>query len=103
MLGPGRCMAYAPPGGLISPGLAEWTKSFTVSYIVGRDLVPRLSVQAVRKLRDDLLRLVARCRANKMAVLRSVLDKNSRQAVERLLHPPDNVPPSEFLVQLEVG
>ena len=96
-----RCLAYGTPGGLLSPRLAEATKAWTTTYIVGRDLVPRLSLDSVYALRDDLLRLLARCRANKNAVLRSVLDKDARATVERLLYPPGEEPRSDFLTQLE--
>ncbi len=96
-----RCLAYGTPGGLLSPRLAEATKAWTTTFIVGRDLVPRLSLDSVYALRDDLLRLLARCRANKNAVLRSVLDKDARAAVERLLYPPGEEPRSDFLAQLE--
>jgi sn1-specific diacylglycerol lipase len=30
-----RCIAYSVPGGLLSPALAEFTKSFVLSVIVG--------------------------------------------------------------------
>ena len=63
-------------------------------------MVPRLTLDAVRGLRDDILRLLARCRVNKNTVLRSVMEKDSRAAVERLLYPSQEVPPSEFLTQL---
>lgn len=96
-----RCLAYGTPGGLLSPRLAEYTKAFTLSFVVGRDLVPRLTLDAVYKLRDDLLRLLARCRANKNTVLRSIMDKDSRAAVKRLLHDSADVPHSDFLVQLQ--
>lgn len=96
-----RCLAYGTPGGLLSPKLAEATRAWTTTFIVGRDLVPRLSIDSVYALRDDLLRLLARCRANKNAVLRSVLEKDARAAVERLLHPPGQAPSSAFLAQLE--
>eukprot|EP00624_Nannochloropsis_granulata_P000293 evm.model.NODE_11137_length_18060_cov_18.830564.2 len=95
-----RCLAYCTPGGLLSQRLAEYTKTFTLTFVLGRDLVPRLTLDAVRGLRDDILRLLARCRANKNTVLRSVMDKDSRAAVERLLYPSQEVPPSDFLTQL---
>jgi sn1-specific diacylglycerol lipase len=40
-----RCWAYAPPGGLISPTLAPHLEKHCISVIVGRDLVPRLSLR----------------------------------------------------------
>lgn len=96
-----RCLAYCTPGGLLSPGLAEYTKAFTLTFVLGRDLVPRLTLDAVRGLRDDILRLLARCRANKNTVLRSMMEKDSRAAVDRLLYSSQDVPPSEFLTQLQ--
>ncbi len=30
-----RCIAFSVPGGLLSPALAEYTKSFVMSVIVG--------------------------------------------------------------------
>ena len=95
-----RCLAYCTPGGLLSSGLAEYCKPFTITFVLGRDLVPRLTLDAVRGLRDDILRLLARCRANKNTVLRSIMEKDSRAAVERLLYPAQEVPPSEFLTEL---
>lgn len=39
-----RCLCYGPPGATMSPALAEYCKPFTLSFIIGRDLVPRLSI-----------------------------------------------------------
>jgi len=56
----GRCLAYSPPGATISMGLAEYCKDFLISFILGRDLVARLSIANLRKLRNELLGLIAR-------------------------------------------
>lgn len=40
-----RCWAFAPPGGLISPGLSLRMRDWCTSVVVGRDMVPRLSLR----------------------------------------------------------
>jgi len=51
-----RCIAYSPPGGLISTALADLTKTFIMSVVVGDDIVPRLSVHSVHNLKADILK-----------------------------------------------
>ena len=51
-----RCIAYSPPGGLISKALADYTKTFVMSVVVGDDIVPRLSIISVHNLKADILR-----------------------------------------------
>ncbi|KAH0631934.1 hypothetical protein JD844_019844, partial [Phrynosoma platyrhinos] len=36
-----KCYAFSPPGGLLSKSLADYSKQFIVSVIVGKDVVPR--------------------------------------------------------------
>ncbi|KAG2455682.1 DGLB lipase, partial [Polypterus senegalus] len=36
-----RCYAFSPPGGLLSKSLADYSKGFTISVVLGKDLVPR--------------------------------------------------------------
>lgn len=52
-----KCIAYSPPGGLISAALAEYTKSFVMSVVLGDDIVPRLSVRSVHNLKADILKV----------------------------------------------
>jgi sn1-specific diacylglycerol lipase len=33
-----KCIAYSPPGGLLSKRLADFTKKFTMSIVVGDDI-----------------------------------------------------------------
>ena len=37
-----KCYAYSPPGGLLNEAAAKVSRDFTVSVLVGHDLVPRL-------------------------------------------------------------
>ena len=39
------CWAYAPPGGLCSRNLAFTMNDFVTSVVVGKDIVPRLSIR----------------------------------------------------------
>jgi sn1-specific diacylglycerol lipase len=52
-----RCIAYSPPGGLISKDLADYSRSFIMSVIVGDDIVPRLSIRSVHNLKADILKV----------------------------------------------
>lgn len=52
-----RCIAYSPPGGLISPNLASFTKKFTLSVVTGDDIVPRLSLHSIHALKADILKV----------------------------------------------
>lgn len=52
-----RCIAYSPPGGLISQALVNYTKSFVMSVIIGDDIVPRLSLRSVHNLKADILKV----------------------------------------------
>ena len=52
-----KCIAYSPPGGLISETLADYTRSFVMSVILGDDIVPRLSLYSVHNLKADILKV----------------------------------------------
>ena len=61
--------AFAPPGGLACPATAASAAPFTTAVAVGKDWVPRLSLRAVERLRDDMVVAAARCRVPKAALL----------------------------------
>eukprot|EP01065_Artemidia_motanka_P005709 TRINITY_DN1275_c0_g1_i1.p1 TRINITY_DN1275_c0_g1~~TRINITY_DN1275_c0_g1_i1.p1 ORF type:complete len:848 (+),score=159.42 TRINITY_DN1275_c0_g1_i1:63-2606(+) len=50
-----RCLAYSVPGGLMTKGLAERTAAYVTALCVGKDIVPRLSVPSVRRVRSGML------------------------------------------------
>ncbi|XP_036279598.1 diacylglycerol lipase-beta isoform X1 [Pipistrellus kuhlii] len=64
-----RCYAFSPPRGLLSKSLYEYSQDFTVSLVVGKDVVPRLSVTNMEDLKRKILRLIARCNKPKYKVL----------------------------------
>lgn len=55
-----KCIAYSPPGGLISEALADYTKSFVMSVVIGDDIVPRLSLHSVHNLKAKILKVLIR-------------------------------------------
>ncbi|XP_059484399.1 diacylglycerol lipase-alpha-like [Neocloeon triangulifer] len=53
-----RCYAYSPPGGLLSLTAAQYSKEFTISVVVGKDLVPRIGLRQMESLRADLIKAI---------------------------------------------
>lgn len=64
-----RCYAFSPPGGLLSKSLADYTKKFIVSVILGKDVVPRLSMSNMEDLKRRIIRIVANCNRPKYQIL----------------------------------
>ncbi|XP_053220106.1 diacylglycerol lipase-beta isoform X1 [Podarcis raffonei] len=64
-----RCYAFSPPGGLLSKSLADYTKQFIISVIVGKDVVPRLSMPNMEDLKRRIIRIVANCNRPKYQIL----------------------------------
>lgn len=63
------CFAFAPPGGLLSEDAAEYSKNFVVSVVLGKDIVPRLGLHQMEKLRFDLIKTIKQCSSTKMKVI----------------------------------
>ncbi|KAK9886536.1 hypothetical protein WA026_016811 [Henosepilachna vigintioctopunctata] len=55
-----ECYCYAPPGGLLSMPAVEYSKRFTVSVVVGKDVVPRIGLHQMEALRADLITAIKR-------------------------------------------
>nr|XP_051695028.1 diacylglycerol lipase-beta isoform X3 [Oryctolagus cuniculus] len=64
-----RCYAFSPPRGLLSKSLCEYSKSFTVSLVLGKDVIPRLSVTNLEDLKRRILRVIAHCSQPKYKIL----------------------------------
>lgn len=67
------CYAYSPPGGLFNESVAKMSKEFTLSVIVGKDLVPRLSFQSLNLLKDEMKKSLFECGLPKYQILASGL------------------------------
>uniref|UniRef100_A0A8C7LI22 Diacylglycerol lipase-beta n=1 Tax=Oncorhynchus kisutch TaxID=8019 RepID=A0A8C7LI22_ONCKI len=64
-----QCYAFSPPGGLMSKALAEYSKDFVVSVVLGKDLVPRLSYPNMEDLKRRILKMVSNCNKPKYRIL----------------------------------
>uniref|UniRef100_A0A8C5PLC2 Diacylglycerol lipase-beta n=1 Tax=Leptobrachium leishanense TaxID=445787 RepID=A0A8C5PLC2_9ANUR len=64
-----KCYAFSPPGGLLSKNLADYSKNFIISVILGKDLVPRLSLPNMDDLKTRILRMVVNCNRPKYQIL----------------------------------
>lgn len=63
-----RCLAYSPPGCVLSENLANESKKFTNSYVIGADIVPRMSIEGFELLRDGVLEMIYRVKVPKYKV-----------------------------------
>lgn len=63
-----RCLCFAPPGCVLSERAAA--QDFITSYVLGVDLVPRLSLHSIEGLRDDVLLMIARIKVPKHVAFR---------------------------------
>ena len=50
-----KCWAFAPPGGLADPHVAEAAQEFCTSVFLGKDWIPRLTVHSFERLRDEMV------------------------------------------------
>ncbi|XP_001508017.1 diacylglycerol lipase-beta [Ornithorhynchus anatinus] len=64
-----KCYAFSPPRGLLSKSLYEFSKSFIVSLVLGKDVIPRLSVTNLEDLKRSILRVIAHCNKPKYKIL----------------------------------
>ncbi|XP_004691708.1 PREDICTED: sn1-specific diacylglycerol lipase beta [Condylura cristata] len=64
-----RCYAFSPPRGLLSKSLYEYSKKFIVSLVLGKDVIPRLSVTNLEDLKKRILRVIAHCNKPKYKIL----------------------------------
>ncbi|XP_018331978.1 sn1-specific diacylglycerol lipase alpha isoform X2 [Agrilus planipennis] len=64
-----KCYCYSPPGGLLSASAVEYTKSFTISIVVGKDVVPRIGLNQMEALRADLINAIKRSIDSKWKII----------------------------------
>jgi len=58
-----RCWSFCPPGGLLSTNLSAAVAPFVTSVVVGKDVVPRVSIVNLGRLIDEMARPRPRPRA----------------------------------------
>ena len=112
-----RCINYSPPGHSISWEMAIECQEWCNTFILDSDLVPRLSLLAMEKLRDEILSLIGRVKVPKIEVAGRLvrgsglsschcfeneieIEDELAEDVNRLLFDPVQIPPSEYQQQL---
>eukprot|EP00884_Botryococcus_braunii_P020127 jgi/Botrbrau1/6799/Bobra.0153s0002.1 len=63
-----RCWAFSPPA-LMSKNLVDVCREFCTAVVVGKDAVPRASINNLSRLMDEMMTSLARCRQPKLRVL----------------------------------
>ena len=63
-----KVFGYSPPGCTMTWELASASQAFATTFILDSDIVPRLSVQALEGLRDEVLELIGRIKVSKHEV-----------------------------------
>ena len=111
-----RCTCISPPGGFLTWKMATECKDFVTSFVLDSDIVPRLSVDSMEHLRNEILQLFGRIKVPKAEVLEHAIsgalpcmssrsEENPDVLVAnnaQLLHPPGNIlPDNEYARQLE--
>jgi len=64
-----RCYAYSPPGGLLCRDAALESEKFTVSLVVGDDVIPRTSLANIATLSRNVKHVTSECRLPKYKIL----------------------------------
>ena len=113
-----RCVNYSPPGCTLTWEMATGCKEWCNSFVLDTDLVPRLSLDSMDRLRDEILELLGRIKVPKIEVARRAVgragllgcgicweslpsDVNRLYDMTEILHSPGAVPDSEYQRQLE--
>jgi len=94
-----KSLCFAPPGCVMSPSLAE--QDFITSYVVGTDIVPRLSLSSLENLRDDILEVIAKTKVPKHTVFALNPFSQSKSPTGSIFHLDHAVPNSQFARQLK--
>jgi len=63
-----HCVAFNPPGGLLSKNLSDISASVCTSVIVGKDVISRLSFKTAKRVVDEMAIALARCQKPKLRI-----------------------------------
>mmetsp|Transcript_53980 Transcript_53980/g.161549 ORF Transcript_53980/g.161549 Transcript_53980/m.161549 type:complete len:220 (+) Transcript_53980:2067-2726(+) len=95
-----RCLCFGSPGFLFSRNIAKHSEEFVTSFIINSDLVPRISMNSMKLLRDEVLTLIARIKVPKREVVRLRLTesrlKDLPEGLGAFLFDEDEIPESDF-------
>lgn len=64
-----KCFAYSPPGGLFNGAAATESEKFTLSLVVGDDVIPRTSLPNIARLSCEIREVLEQCELPKYKLL----------------------------------
>jgi len=85
-----RVWAFAPPGGLLSEGVAEAVASWCTSVVLGNDIICRLSMPNLERLRDEMMGCASRAKLPKAAILRRAALAGPQLRASEVMYPPNS-------------
>jgi len=95
-----KAYAFSPPGGLLSEEAMVASRSFMVSVVVGKDIVPRLGMHQLEKLRLQLMAEIRNSNQSKWATIGQTFsccrNNTSNQSMDKSV----NMQPLDSLVNL---
>jgi sn1-specific diacylglycerol lipase len=94
-----KCLCFSPPGCTLSKNMADSCKEYLTTYVLDDDIIPRLSLQSLERLRDDVLEMIARVKVTKREAI-CARRSCSAETNNMLLHRQESIPPSTFCEQL---
>eukprot|EP00529_Nitzschia_sp_RCC80_P001868 CAMPEP_0113440922 /NCGR_PEP_ID=MMETSP0014_2-20120614/810_1 /TAXON_ID=2857 /ORGANISM="Nitzschia sp." /LENGTH=878 /DNA_ID=CAMNT_0000331737 /DNA_START=104 /DNA_END=2740 /DNA_ORIENTATION=+ /assembly_acc=CAM_ASM_000159 len=106
-----RCLAFSPPGCVMSKDLADASMEWTTSFVVGDDIVPRMSIEGFEELRDCVLDMICRIKIPKYQVTRAQQElqddkvttekkAKAKTSLRSILYEHDEVEDSKFRQQV---
>lgn len=92
-----KCLCFCPPGCTVSLKMADDCKDYLTSFVLGDDIVPRLSLESMEHVRDDILEMIARIKVTKHQAMNS-----KDEEVDALVYPKNSreIPQSQFRQEL---
>lgn len=114
-----RCINLSPPGMSLTWDLATQCKEWCTTFVLDSDVVPRLSKEAIWKMRDEMLDLIGRVKVPKYVVAEKFLKTSGLcspdvttvealqdrevilQSIEEILYDKDEVLTTEYQEQLQ--
>lgn len=94
-----KCLCFSPPGCTLSKNMADSCKEYLTTYVLDDDIIPRLSLQSLERLRDDVLEMIARVKVTKREAI-FARRSYSAETNGALLHRQESIPQSTFCDQL---
>jgi len=66
-----KCYSFSPPGALVSSEIAEKSRDWCISTVCGKEMIPRMTLNTIETLRDDMVHLGTFCRKPKFQLILS--------------------------------